>query len=96
MNNIDVEHNRRADFGTFVNLLQFSPDYASSIAVAIGLVKDVAVTPPGVDANAKSDASYELRSDVVGKFANSTHTVPLNCFLPLKNISQFFRQLNFQ
>ena len=90
MNNNEVEHNRRADFGTFVNLLEYSPDYASSIATASGFVKDVAVTPAD-----ENDPSYKLRSSVVGEFANATHTVPLNCFVPLKNISQFFRRLNF-
>ena len=38
MNNNEVEHNRRADFGTFVNLLEYSPDYTSSIATASGFV----------------------------------------------------------
>ena len=90
MNNNEVEHNRRADLGTFVNLLEYSPDYASSIAVASGFVKDVAITPADAD-----DASYKLRSSVVGEFTNVNHSVPLNCFIPLKNISQFFRRLNF-
>ena len=45
MNNNEVEYMHRADFGTFVKLVEYSPDYTSSITSASGFVKDVAVTP---------------------------------------------------
>ena len=90
MNDVEVEHNRRADLGTFVNLLEYSPDYASSIAINAGFARDVVSTPADAE-----DASHSVRSSVVGAFDNGTHQVALHCYVPLKNISQFFRRLDF-
>ena len=61
MNDVEVEHNRRADLGTFGNLLEYSPDYASSIATNAGFVRDIASTPADAD-----DASHSARASVVG------------------------------
>ena len=90
MNDTEVEHNRRADFGTFVNLLEYSPDYASSIATQSGFARDIVTTPRDAD-----DSSHQIRASVVGAFDNGTHQVALHCYVPLKNISQFFRRLSF-
>ena len=45
MNDTEAEHNRRADLGTFVNLLEYSPDYASSIGTESGIARDTVTTP---------------------------------------------------
>ena len=90
MNDVEVEHNRRANLGTFVNLLEYSPDYASSIAINAGFARDVVSTPADAD-----DASHSVRSSVVGAFDNGTRQVALHCYVPLKNMSQFFRRLDF-
>ena len=43
-NNNEVEHNRRPDISTtWLNLLEYSPDYAASNAVQWGFVKDAAL-----------------------------------------------------
>ena len=90
MNDTEVEHKRRAAFGTFVNLLEYSPDYASSIATQSGFARDIVTTPRDAD-----DLSHQIRASVVGAFDNGTHQVALHCYVPLKNISQFFRRLSF-
>ena len=42
-NNNEVEHNREPLFPTtYLNLLEYSPDYASSVAVQYGFVEDTA------------------------------------------------------
>ena len=90
MNDTELEHNKRVDLGTFVNLLEYSPDYASSIDTQSGFSRDTVTTP--VDGN---NPSYRARASVVGTIDNGTHQVSLHCYVPLKNISQFFRRLSF-
>ena len=85
MNDTEVEHNRRADLGTFVNLLEYSPDYASSIGIQRGFARDTVITL--VDGN---DPTHRTRASVVGTIDYGTHQVSLHCYVPLKNMSQFF------
>ena len=62
----------------------------SSIAINTGFARDIVSTPVAAD-----DASHSVRPSVAGAFDNATHQVELHCYVPLKNISQYFRRLDF-
>ena len=86
-NNNEVEHNREPLFTTtYQNLLEYSPDYASSIAVRYGFIKDT------------DDQIVRAINDVRNGVARGnfdTGKFPYNIIVSLKDVSQFIRRLDF-
>ena len=88
-NNNEVEHNRRPYLSTtWLNLLEFSPDYAGSIAVQHGFIKDK--TLGGGD-----NAGLTGRIDVSNGDHVANNGYPITVKVPLKYLSQFARRLTF-
>ena len=86
-NNNQVEHNREPLFtSTYVNLLEYSPDYASSIATQYGFIRDTELDYNG-DVNGARNAT------AAATFRNNQ--VHYTLTIALRDISQFMRRLNF-
>ena len=89
-NNNEVEHNREPLFTTtYLNLLEYSPDYASSLAVQYGFIKDTGL------------GNTQAINTVKNGLSRGTFTVapvsayPFTLTIALRDISQFIRRLNF-
>ena len=85
-NNNEVEHNREPLFSTtYLNWLEFSPDYTQSVAEQYGFSADV----NGADGDEAGRRNNLFR----GVFANNRF--PFTLTIALRDISQFIRRLNF-
>ena len=86
-NNNEVEHNREPLFTTtYLNMLEYSPDYASSVAVQYGFIKDTRA--------ANTVGNNTLRNNIArGAFADNRF--PFTLTIALRDVSQFMRRLNF-
>ena len=73
-------------------MFEYSPDYTTSIAVQEGFAKDtvsnpiVAASPAVVSRNKSTGSAID---------AAALGVYPVTAYIPLKNISQFVRRLNF-
>ena len=97
-NNNEVEHNRRCDLSTtWLNMLEYSPDYAASNAVQWGFVKDVALT--GGDNDAVATLRAKIGGADLATVTAAAGDLParfvVRYVIPLKYISQFCRRLTF-
>ena len=97
-NNNQVEHNIRPDISTtWVNLLEYSPDYASSIAVQWAFVKDAALDGPDNDAVATLRAAIGGANLATVTAAGGGRPARFECrfMIPLAYLFQFVRRLSF-
>ena len=93
LNNNEVEHNQRCDLaGTFVNMFEYSPDYAESIGILEGFTKDTITN--GIVANSPAVAKRNLATSSVLD-AGALDQYPVVAYIPLKNLSQFIRRLDY-
>ena len=89
-NNNEAEHNREPIFtSTYLNLLEYLPDYASSTAVQYGLVKDTD--------RANVAAINTVRNGISrGDFALAPASVfSFTLTIAFRDISHFIRRLNY-
>ena len=97
-NNNEVEHNRRPDISTtWLNLLELSPDYAGSLGVQWGFVKDLALNGGGNDdvATLRMAIGGADLGTVTGAGGGLPARFVVRYIVPLKYISQFCRRLTF-
>ena len=88
-NNNEVEHNRRPYLSTtWLNLLEFSPDYAGSVAVQHGFVKDK-------QTGSGDNASLQIRKTITNDGFDANNGLSITVKVPLKYVSQFARRLTF-
>lgn len=96
-NNNEVEHNRRPDISTtWLNLLEYSDDYARSVAVQYGFARDTVLTGANTAATFRAetgDLSTPLTVTAAGGGLPDRYEIKY--LVPLKYLSQFFRRLNF-
>ena len=97
-NNNQVEHNTRPDISTtWLNLIEYSPDYAGSNAVQYGFVKDAALNGADNDnvATLRATVGGMDLTDVLPAGAGLPARLQFRYVVPLKYISQFCRRLTF-